>query len=445
MKNIIVLKILGEKIFYNTHNSMFSKCIDDTRMFSKLDLYSYINDFKITSITLCVNISNTCNLRCDYCFNKVKNGEYFDIDMVKTTILYFIEKYNECEKYFVDLSGKGEPLIFLKRILEINDFCKKISNKINKEILVSFVTNGVLLTPKVASILQNNSILFGISIDGNKIIHDKHRKDLFENGTYNVIMNNIYNIKNRDYIGCAVTLTNDVFSLVDSLKELSQYFRTISYKPVRDKYLGFNSKSLAKWIKEYELLTLFIYDTFKRNDLFFIKILLNGDDYFGKFIFRCLMNHKTLNRCDAGITRFAINGDGKIYDCSPLSVFEHNYSYLDPHKNLKKQIDRLLMKCKKCVFKLICGGECEVVYKTHNKNDKIMCKFKLTLIRYSIFLTCVSKEVLSRNKYLELISFCNEKTNREHMDKKLANFLNNHKEYSFVDGKKIFDSLNKRY
>ena len=57
------------------------------------------------------------------------------------------------------------------------------------------------------------------------------------------------------------------------------------------------------------------------------------------------------------------------------------------------------------------------------------------------------KEV-SINNYLsfkELFNFCLEIENRRRIDKNLKLFLEKHSEYNFIEGKKAYDSLNKRY
>ena len=336
-----MLKVLDETIFYNEYNSMFSNNYSDEILLADIDLNEYIKNFKIINLNICVNISNICNLKCDYCFNNEKENQNFDIEKIKSLIMDFVNRYPECEKIFVDLSGKGEPLLKLSLIYEINDFCKELSNKIFKEILVSFVTNGVLLTPKIAKSLQDKGILFGVSIDGNKEIHDTYRKDVNGKGSYDIILENIKGIENMKYIGCAVTLTNNMFSLIDSLVSLTEYFNTISYKPVRDNKLGFNKKNLRKWLNEYKKLTIFLCDKIKEKDLKFIKTLLNGDDYFGKYIYRCLINSRTLNRCDAGISRFTINNDGKIFECPAQSLSCNNEIKNQPIENLKLQILQL--------------------------------------------------------------------------------------------------------
>ena len=68
-------------------------------------------------------------------------------------------------------------------------------NELNVEILVSFVSNGTLLTKEIAKILQNKGVLFGVSLDGNKYVHDLHRKNIKGEKTYDSIITNIESIE----------------------------------------------------------------------------------------------------------------------------------------------------------------------------------------------------------------------------------------------------------
>ena len=136
---------------------------------------------------------------------------------------------NQLKKYCSKVYnfGPGE-------ILKIKRYCEDKSNELNREVLVRLVSNGTLLNPLIADILQKNGILFGVSLDGNELIHDKHRKTKDGKNTYQTIIDNVNNILHHEYVGAACTLTNDVFSLKDSLIELSKTFNTVSYKPSRD-------------------------------------------------------------------------------------------------------------------------------------------------------------------------------------------------------------------
>ena len=252
----------------------------------KVEYYISLENYNPSFATFCINISNACNLKCDYCFNQNKNGTSLKFEDIKDYLDLCFESFPNKDKYFIDLSGKGEPLLFLSLIFKIKEYCDIISNKLQREVLVSFVTNGVLLTKNLANSLQDKGILFGVSIDGNREIHNKHRKDTSNGETYDLVINNVKNIDNKEFIGAAVTLTKDVFSLIDSIKELSLTFKTISYKPVRKCELSFDKGITKLWLKEYEKLTLFLIHEIKKGNFIYIFSLLNGDDDGAKFIRR---------------------------------------------------------------------------------------------------------------------------------------------------------------
>ena len=48
-----------------------------------------------------------------------------------------------------------------------------------------------------AKILQNKGVLFGVSLDGNKYVHDLHRKNIKGEKTYDSIITNIESIENN--------------------------------------------------------------------------------------------------------------------------------------------------------------------------------------------------------------------------------------------------------
>ena len=231
-----------------------------------MDKNEYLSTFSPSSINICLNISNACDLRCIYCFNHNKSGKVMTEEIAYEAIDKMFEMFPNCDKYFVDLYGKGEPLLNLPIIFKIKEYCTKKSDQINREILVNFVTNGVLLTPRVAKTLQDKGILFGISLDGKKEIHDINRRDIHGSPTFDTIIQNLSKIENRDYIGCAVTIGESSFDLVESIKYLSKYFKTISYKPVRLTE-GMSTNMLEEWKKEYTKLIIFLRDCSLNNDL----------------------------------------------------------------------------------------------------------------------------------------------------------------------------------
>ncbi len=191
MGKIYCISLFNKHIYYSGINTLFSIDVNDDC------LYEPINDkkeafkinYKVLSIGL--NISNNCNMKCAYCFNNNKDNTTFNWSKALDTLNDVIRTYPEVKKIYIDLSGKGEPLLHLNEIIEYSNYFKKLSKKTNIDIVVQFVTNGLLLTKNTVEKLQNQNILFGISIDGLQEIYDYYRKDYQGNSTFNRIIENI--------------------------------------------------------------------------------------------------------------------------------------------------------------------------------------------------------------------------------------------------------------
>lgn len=449
---IIKENILNDYIFIDKNNCSFSfdynKLENNSFNINNISTYEY-KDYKTSKATFCINISNGCNLMCDYCFNKNKNGSYINYDKITKFLDLCFINYPDKDKYYVDLSGKGEPLLHLDLILKIKEYCNNKSNNIKREILVLFVSNGTLLNKNVAKILQDNGILFGVSLDGNKLIHDKHRKTIFGENTYDLIINNVKNIGNHDYVGCATTLTRDVFSLVDSLRDLSQIFNTIGFKPSRNCNESFDNNTIDLWLKEYDKLTIFLLDETINNNDKFIVTLINGDDYFGKYIKRVLLNQRCLIRCDGGLSRITLNEDEKLYICPAASGIDEfcigDINHIDDKKQ-QEIFERQLNKngCCNCEVQFLCGGECLIEKYSIKHNNEIMCKYKKHLILLAIYFV-LKLQKNNEQAFLKLQKFAKEVYSRNKIDERLDLFLKENPNLDFINGKKTYDKLNKKY
>lgn len=64
------------------------------------------SEYNPTSVTFCINLSDACNLGCDYCFNPNKQNISVDIDAALTFLDTCFKTFPNKEKYFIDLSGK---------------------------------------------------------------------------------------------------------------------------------------------------------------------------------------------------------------------------------------------------------------------------------------------------------------------------------------------------
>ena len=440
--------IFDKKIYIDKGTGTFASNPDalNKKKASAFNFDEYIPDFRdynVSTVAFCINISNACNLACDYCFNGNKDNTSLELEDVFRFLEDGFSKFSHKEKYFVDLSGSGEPLLYLKKILKIKEFCNSMQDRLNREVLVQFVSNGTLLTSEVAEILQNNGILFGVSIDGNKYIHNLHRKTKDGKDTYDLILNNIKSIKFRDYIGAAVSLTKDTFSLKESLIELSEVFSTVGYRPVRQCDVALDEESVINWCKEYDEFVKFLIDETLKGNYKYIFTLLNGEDNLGKFIKRVYLDARAMVRCDAGLARFTLNKDLKIYTCPAAcnkELFEVGEDcQIDLNKSREIFYSNFLpIKCDNCPFKYICGKECLLEINNHEPNP-YMCKYKQHLILLAIYFYETIKE-RSIKSHIKVLDFCKNVYKRFELDRDLDDFLRENK-YAFTEGKKIYDDM----
>lgn len=377
LKEIYTINFDDFQACYNPNNGK-TIFIHNAFLDSKTDIFE-LNDFlgkpnicqDIYDVSICINITSSCNLRCSYCFNDKTHNFNIDYDKAISFIDLVISKIPYANNYYVDLSGSGEPLLFLNKILAIADYCISKSKAIKKKIIPQLVTNGVLLTPKVAKSLQKHLVLFGISIDGYKELHDKNRKDSFATGTYDVIVSNYRKIKNNDYIGVAMTIYDENTDIYRAYMELSFLFKTISIRPARRDYSNFNFSYI---ITGYERVAEHIInEALVNNSYEFLLKIVNGGDYFGGCIIKICCDAYLTHRCDAGIARFALGSDGYIYPCSSL-VFDVQERILMDNKIIIPKCN----KCSNCFLFHFCGGMCKIQDSKYNNNENL-CIYKKRL------------------------------------------------------------------
>ncbi len=126
-----------------------------------------------------------CNISCDYCFY-LKKGKLFNSGkkrMNLKTVEKMIKQAAEQSIESINIGWQGgEPLLMgLDFFKEVMKFQKKYGQD---RFTNSIQTNGILLNKDWAMFFKNNKFLVGLSIDGNKNVHDKYRRDSSDNGTF---------------------------------------------------------------------------------------------------------------------------------------------------------------------------------------------------------------------------------------------------------------------
>jgi uncharacterized protein len=395
--------------------------------------------FKTVYISL--HTSSQCNLKCTYCFKKDRENRNLTFEESKKFIDMIIDEYPNAGKYIVDPTGSGEPLLNKELLYKIGEYCKEKSNELRREVLPMMVTNGTLLDKDTVQEIRDAGILFGVSLDGDKKDNDYYRKDVLGQGVYKKVIKNVKNIKDRSLMGVAVTLTDKNTDLVKTVKHLIKYFPTISIKPVRsvDGSVGINETNIDQIKRKYIRLYEFLLSETMKGNLEYIAALLNGDDYFGKFLLRTILGQKVSTRCDAGIGRFSLAPDGSLYVCPgaidieelKIGTLEGGIDYEVRDKFWKYLKDR--KECKDCFARFVCGGECMVssYYSSGEIEvvDKTMCELKKHLYKLALLFS----ELLKKTLYYDPIyKACEEKSKRFDEDLVITRYLDDNPNFRFM-------------
>lgn len=319
--------------------------------------------------------TNTCNLKCKYCFIGKLNDK--PVKMEKSTLIKAIELFN---KHLQEINDKGtiflygaEPLLNFDLIKVAVEYVKKH----NYNIQFSMVSNGILITDEIADFIKDNNISLGISVDGPKEITDENR--IFKNGNnsvYDAVLKKINLLKSKKVdFGLSITiapifLENENYFL-NWIAKLGVY--NISYN-----LLHFTTKT-DEWKEYYKKATKFIYKSNKKLfDQGFNEDRINRKyDSFYNRIFK-------FSDCGAvGGNQITVCPNGDIEICHGYWNYKRkilpninqiqSFSDLFDNPEYIKWSNNITLnkkKCLRCPAIYICGGGCAMQAKDLFGNEK---------------------------------------------------------------------------
>lgn len=343
-------------------------------------------------------LTNNCNLRCSYCFlennsNCPVKRENMSIDTAICALKKYelhLKKHNVKEGTLL-LYG-GEPLLNMKLIKNIVEFCNNSSVNFN----INLITNGILLSDNVIKYLKNNNVKISISIDGPKNVTNKHRKyrgtDI---GVYDDVIKSIKLLQeNNVTFGLSLVITdyflknmNEVLKWIKDNHTGPIFYNLFHFDKPTDKLIDFSDKSADFIINSYS------YFLENGNSIYDTRIQRQINSY--------INNEFVFSDCAAiGLKQLTILPNGNVCIChGDSSNKEH---YIDNINNLdfenlrnvknydfwKKRATIYNKKCLNCEALFICGGGCphhaESVTGNRNNIDKSYCRYAKKILRWMI-------------------------------------------------------------
>ncbi|ELB2104176.1 radical SAM protein [Vibrio parahaemolyticus] len=157
-------------------------------------------------VQIVLKVAERCNLNCSYCyyFNGYEEA-YIDkppfmtsgvVKKLTNDIINLIENGHVIKNLEIFIHG-GEPT--LMKYEKLDSMIDYLQSNLSHRTNVSFFmqTNGTLITSNVIKLINKYKISVGISIDGNEIIHDKHRIYRSGRGSFKDVKDGILKLKSN--------------------------------------------------------------------------------------------------------------------------------------------------------------------------------------------------------------------------------------------------------
>lgn len=377
---IEVLKEVPEKWKVQFLSSLTAICNAHILVPLGYDELSYLEKVKKIAFrgpkirVLVLHLTDYCNLRCRYCFiegNMPK--DYQRQNMTEDVMRKAIDKFSQVirgqnfpKPPSVVFYG-GEPLVNWKVIeygLEYLRQCQEIKS-LPVEMDKILITNGTLITSKIAEVLKRHDVMVSISIDGPKEIHDLNRIFQSGKGSFQKTLRGFQILKEagiRPTVSCVLSR--------ESLDRAPDIIRWL-LDELGIKALGFNHVSIVPNVSDYDP----IYEANFGKALLRVQEIIQ-EEY--PDVYERRMNHKInafLDRrilkadCTGCGEQMSVSPDGQIGICQGYmgtrktfggSVFDVKYNpTIDPVFIEWSQRSPLNMpQCYQCPALATCGGGC---------------------------------------------------------------------------------------
>ncbi|GAA4653024.1 Cys-rich peptide radical SAM maturase CcpM [Anaerocolumna aminovalerica] len=308
--------------------------IEEIVHYSIDDYASHINNLQM----LTLQVTQNCNLRCSYCVysgnykNRTHSNLRMSFDVAKKAIDYLFEHSINLEKVSIGFYG-GEPLLEFELIKKCVRYVNE--NYEGKKVLFNITCNGTLLTEEVVEFLYQNSFSIMISLDGPKQIHDRCRKFVNGQGSYETIISRLEYIK-REYPDFYRKFSvSTVISPQYDLACIKEYFDTdsaVEFLNARISYqndngiiedLSYDESFLI--INRHETFKVFLsmlnlIDKSKASKIFCIRAAYLKRQYkYLKPIKYLPQKCHPGGPCIVGSKRLFVNTDGYLYPCERVS------------------------------------------------------------------------------------------------------------------------------
>lgn len=300
-------------------------------------------------------ITEKCNFRCTYCFER-DHAIRRDMDDGVLDRLPGFVMTNHIDG--INFFG-GEPFLVFDKI-------KKIIAGLDKENLkvkYSITTNGSLIGSEHIDFIKDNNINIIFSFDGIQPRQDKCRKNTQGDGTFSLLESRMPLLvelsESTNRVSVRVTVSPDnILSLADSIAYIVDVgFKRIVLSP--DYCTDWSEAQLNAYDNELV----------KIQDIYIHSPKPFSFELFEKYVRANIYKQKTPWTCYAGLNKCAIDVEGNLYPCHRFVHLDKKFSYgdifhdisFDARKAFLESMKVINKDCMNCMLENRCHSSCYAI------------------------------------------------------------------------------------
>jgi uncharacterized protein len=197
-----------------------------------------VESFPLSTMILTVNTG--CNLSCSYCYKEdlvsPDKGQKMEFETAVKAFELLLARAKDRDRVNLVFFG-GEPLTNLPLIKRMVDYAEPRGAEVGKIVDFSLTTNATLLKEDVVDYLDAHRFGVTVSMDGPKALHDKYRRTVGGQGSYDIVAKKVRMLLSRYRsrpVGVRVTLTHGVTDVVGIHRHLRDElgFFEVGFSPV---------------------------------------------------------------------------------------------------------------------------------------------------------------------------------------------------------------------
>jgi uncharacterized protein len=311
-------------------------------------------------------LTDNCNLRCSYCWEKDKAPRSMSEETVMAAIRFLLERSGPRKELGVLFFG-GEPLLCFDLIKTVHAYAAGRVEAIGKTIDWSMTTNGTLLNEERLAWLAGHKVKCLLSLDGAGEDHDRHRRTLDGRGTFDLIAAKIPLIKRyQPWLGTRMTLTPETAA------NLRKNIETLHGLGV-NQFLVDCAHGIRWTMDDLATYEAALFETAE----LYLEMKRSGRPFRMKFFEEAEPGkgrEKMAWGCGAGRRRCCVDTRGDLYGCSKLANIAGAGHGILPMGNVIQGFTRIENRqplliatleprttCAKCDLRKTCAGGCPAV------------------------------------------------------------------------------------